>query len=326
MAPLPTLQAILGIALEATPGTAVAPTAFIPVAQAPKPVDKVKMDEDKGWRGSMGVDYGFVSGVSNTEYSYDSYVFPDTIGWALVGVLGSDTVVGASAPFTHTITLYNGTNGQPATYTLTDWYTANGRQYPNSVFSDVAIKLTGDGLLSYSASAVGNPSVSLAGAKPSASYTAIKPLSGFVGLVSIGGSSVTTATSIDLDFKRKVSPVNVINGVPAPISIFAADLAVSGKMTLVMPDDTQLLNYINNSQPALDINYTTGVSAALVQLKVHLSQAAYTAATIERGKDWVEVAVTFTGVFNSTDVGASGGLSPVKVTLQNAVPAAVYHS
>lgn len=400
--PLPVLKTVVGLGLEpagsyGTPATA---SAWIPVSGAPKPSDKQAMDEDKAWRGSMGMDYGFQPGIYNTEYGYDSYVFPDTVGWALAGVLGDVTYSGGTntgtsttatgpmaagvtnsftvasgsgiaagtvlaidtgtnqelatcatattgtsvvltapvqlthtsgvtiqpvtGPFTASMALYNGTTGQPPSYTVTDWYSANGRQYPGCVFSGASFKFAGSGLISYSASLVGLPSVSLNGTKPQASYTSVRPLSGWLGVVQIGGTTVKTVLDLSVDLKRKAAPINPITGQQAPTSIFAADLSVSGKTTLVMNDDSALLDYLNNTQPPIDINYQVGAGSSATQFRLHLNQAAYTATEIDRSKDFVQTSVTFTAVLNSTDAGLSGGYSPLKATLLNNVAPRTY--
>lgn len=399
--PYPTLQTVVGLGLESTPNTTVAATNWIPVASAPKPSDKLKMDADKAWRGSAGVDYGLIAGVYNTEYSFDSYVFPDTVGFPLAGVLGDvaytggtnsgtpTTTTGAlvagtsnvvpvtsatgivtgtviaidtaanlelatvlsvaannvtltqpvqlahnsgvavqpvTAPFTSTFSLYNGGNFQPPTYTITDWYAANGRQYGGTAFTGVSFKLNGDGLLSYSATAMAFPSASLAGAKPAASYTQVKPLTGWQGVAQIAGTSNATVLSCDVDLKRKVTAIHPIAGQQKPSNLWAADLAATGKLSLLVNDtsDTALNYYLNNTQPSLDLNWSIGSGATATQVKFHMTNAGFTVADIDRSKDYVVIDTTFTALFNATDVGLSGGYSPIKVTVQNAVAPRTY--
>jgi hypothetical protein len=229
------------------------------------------------------------------------------------------------APFTSTFTLFNGAQGQPPSYTLTDWYGVNGRQYPGAVFSECNIKLVADGLLTFTAKSLAQPSVSLAGVKPTAAYSTIKPLAGVLGAITFGSpltspDNVTVLTA-DIDIKRKVDPVHTIDGTPGPYAIFGGGLSVTGKMTVVMESDAQLLAYLNNSQPSLNINYAP---AAGQQLQFNLNNLGYTATVIGRSKDYVECDITYTGLFNSTNAGASGGYSPIKVTLQNAVAPGLY--
>jgi hypothetical protein len=321
---LPVLQTVVGIAKETTYGTAVAPTAFIPISGAPKTDEKLKLDADKAWRGSMGLDYGFQPGIYDTTVGYSSYVFPDTVGWALAGVLGDVATTGVSAPYTHTFSLYNGTDGQPPSYTLTDWYVANGRQYPGARFTDASFKISGDGLISYDAAADALPSVSLANTKPTSAFTSVTPLSGWQGAIQIGGVSSVAVLSFECALKRKTTQIHTVAGQQGAQSVFAADLSVTGKMDVIMIDDSQLMNYLNNSQPSLDVNYSVGTGTAAVQFKLHMTKAAYTAATVDRSKEFVQLSISYTAVFNSTDVGASGGYSPIKATLQNALPSGTY--
>ncbi len=109
-----------------------------------------------------------------------------------------------------------------------------------------------------------------------------------------------------------------------PAAIFLGPLTVKGKFQAFIDDDTELTRYLTNTQPSLDFNWTTGSGAALVQLKLHMTSAAYTNAKITRGKDYVAIDAEFEAVANLTDAGASGGYSPIKATLQNAVAAGTY--
>jgi hypothetical protein len=47
-------------------------------------------------------------------------------------------------------------------------------------------------------------------------------------------------------------------------------------------------------------------------------------AKVDRSNDYVEIDVNFKAVANTTDVGASAGFSPIKVTLKNAKSTTVY--
>jgi hypothetical protein len=128
----------------------------------------------------------------------------------------------------------------------------------------------------------------------------------------------------NVTIKRTVSVVDTVDGSQTPHALFSGPVSVSGKLTLVMEDESQLTNYLTNTQVSLDINFQSGSGATAQQVKLHMSQVAYSAADITRGKDFVELPVSFTAVANSTDAGGSGGFSPIKVTLQNANPSGTY--
>ena len=106
--------------------------------------------------------------------------------------------------------------------------------------------------------------------------------------------------------------------------VFLGPLEVTGKITFVMEDDSQLLNYLNNTQPALVFNWNYGTGANEVQIQATLSKGAYTTGAIERGDDFVKVTVDINAQSTTTDAGSSGGYSPIKWVLKNAKASGTY--
>jgi hypothetical protein len=311
----------MGIAKETTFGTPVAATNFLPISP-PTPKDVVKLAQDKGLRGAMVDVYGEIQTVKHSTFDFAGDVFADTFGFLLAGVLGDVTTTGVSAPFTHAMAVLNTGDGQTPSYTITDAYSINTRQYPGAKFSDLDIKFNADGLLTYSAKAVALPSATTTA--PTASFTNVQPLAGWIGAVTIGGSANLSVLDGNIQIKRPVTVIDTVDGSQAPHALWSGPVAVSGKLTLVMEDETQLTNYLNSSTTALDVNFTTGTGAAAQQLKLHMTNVVYESADISRGKDYVELPISFKAVANSTDIGASGGYSPIKVTLQNAITSGTY--
>ena len=172
---LPRSRSYLGIAKETrpTPGsapTAVAATDFIPFTSI-TPVDNINYLDDLGMRGSMVAEYDVIQGTIHSEFEFAGDVFADTIGYVVGGVLGDVATVGASAPYTHTISTLNSqaTNGQPVTWTLSDYYSlgsASTRQYAGSQFESVDFKFSAEALLTYTAKAKGYQSVTAANPTP----------------------------------------------------------------------------------------------------------------------------------------------------------------
>ena len=318
----PSNLTILGIAKEPSFGTPATATAFIATTGAPTSKDEIKLVEDKGLRGAMVEVFGEVQTLKSSTVDFAGDVFPDTIGWVAVGVLGDLVSTGSGAPYTHSIAVYNSNDGQPPSYTLTDCYVVNTRQYPGAKFSELGIKFSADGLLTYTAKAMGLASIPTT--VPTASYSSVPPVASWTGSVSIGGTAVQTVMDGDLTIKRNVTVVGTVDGSQSPHALWSGPVGASGKFTLVMEDETQLVNYLTNTQPSLDINFTSGTGAALTQVRFHMSQVAYTVADIGRGKDYVELAVSYTAIANATDIGASAGYSPIKMTLQNAIAAGTY--
>jgi hypothetical protein len=321
------VRSYLGIAKEATRGTAVAPTDFIPVMKdALKPVDIVDPLYDTGLRGSNALNYNYIPGRTRSTVDYGGAVFADTVGYAIAGVLGSVATTGASAPFTHTISLFNslavGGDVQPISYTLTDFYAVDVRSYPGCQFSDFSLKFNADGMLEYDAKTTGFLSEVVAA--PTPTFSTILPTPVWRGTVSIGGSPVSTAMTGNIDMSRPATPIYGISNTQDPYQVFLGPLEVTGKITFVMDNDSELLNFLNNSQPALVFNWAYGAGASAVQIQATLTKGAYTTGVIERGEDFVQVSVDFNAQANTTDDGASGGFSPIKWVIQNAKPSGTY--
>ena len=129
MAVQASVRSYLGIAKEVTKGTPVAPTDFIPVASSKmKPADIIgELTASDMAQGSLVKDYAYVQGRSNSTYDFGGPVYADTIGYSIAGILGSVATSGASAPYTHVISLKNasatGADAQPTAFTLTDCLT-----------------------------------------------------------------------------------------------------------------------------------------------------------------------------------------------------------
>lgn len=324
------VRSYLGIAKEATEGTVVAPTSFIPVAVGKlKATDIIAPLLDEGLRGANVKDYNYIQGRKHSEVEFGGSVFPDTIPWAIAGLLGDVTTTGASAPYTHAISLENSTavggNVQPTSFTLTDFYAASVRSYPGCRIHDFTLNFSADGLLEYDAKATGwSSSVP---STPTPSFTAVLPTPVWAATVTLGGTAVSNAVEGNIQMSRPGDPIFGIANTQDPYTIFVGALEVKGQLRFVMEDDTQLTAFLNQnsaSLPALVINWSQGSGASLTQVQATLSKRAYTTAVIDRGKDHVEIVVDIIGLGNSTDVGSTGGFSPIKWSIKNAVTSGTY--
>lgn len=321
------VRSYLGIAKEVTKGTAVSATDFIPVAKdALKPQDIIDPLYDQGLRGSNVLNYNYIQGRTRSTFDFGGAVFADTIGYALAGVMGSVATVGASAPYTHTISLLNsttsGADAQPISYTLTDFYAVNVRRYPGCQFSDFSLRFNADGMLEYDAKTTGWQSSTTS--DPTPSFSTLLPTPVWRGTVSIGGSAVSTAMSGNIDLTRPVTPVYGISDTQNPYNIFLGPLEVSGKITFLMEADTELTRFLNDSQPAIVLDWNYGTGSNEVQIQATITKGAYTAAVIERGEDFVQVSIDLNAQSNTTDAGSSGGFSPIKWVLKNAKASGTY--
>jgi hypothetical protein len=238
------------------------------------------------------------------------------------GPAAAITAINTAGPFTTLASVLNTGTGQPPSYAITDAYGPATRQYPGIVFTEFGLKASAAGLLTYSAKCLGLPETTTS--SPTASYSAERAIAAYSGAVTLGGTSTNIVEDMELTVKRDAEGIQAVDGLQAPRQIWGAMVSADGKMTITVEDEAQYLNFINNSQPSLDLNYAFGSGVNARQVKFHMTKAAYTAVAIARGKKWVQLDVTFKGRFNTTDVGPSGGASPIAVTLQNAITPGTY--
>ena len=321
------VRSYLGIAKEVTKGTVVAPTDFIPVAKdSLKPQDIVDPLYDTGLRGSNVLNYAYIQGRTRSTVDFGGAVFADTVGYGIAGLLGSVATTGASAPYTHTISLLNsltsGADAQPISYTLTDFYAVDVRSYPGCQFSDFSLKFNADGMLEYDTKTTGWASSTVS--DPTPAFSTVLPTPVWRGTVSIGGTQVSTAMSGNIDMSRPVTPVYGISNTQNPYQVFLGPLEVTGKITFLMETDAELTRFLNNSQPAIVLNWAYGTGSTAVQIQATISKGAYTAAMIERGEDFVQVSIDLNGQSTTTDAGSTGGYAPIKWVLQNAKASGTY--
>jgi hypothetical protein len=323
-------KSFIGINKETAHAAGVAPTpaapaasgGYIPVTSI-TPFDNIKYLEDKNWRGSMVEDYGIVQGNIYSEFEFGGDVFADTIGWPVAGVLGDVTTTGSAAPYTHAIALKNSGNGQTTSYTITDYNGVNARRFAGLQFHEIDFKFNADALLTYTAKGSGFQS-DTSGTTSGNSYSAVVPTASWTGTTTIGGTTKLILEEGNCLISRPVNPIWTIDANQSPYQLFQGPVSVSGSLTFVVEDDTQLQNYLSNSQPSLQINFTTGSGATATQVQLNMTKCAFVVAKIDRGSDYVQLKVDYKAIGNATDVGASAGYSPIKVTLQNAIAASVY--
>lgn len=316
----------LGIAKEATKGTAVSPTDFIPMSTI-EPEDIINYVDDNSLRGSAAALYGTQAGGKHAEFNLGGQVFADTIGYLLAGILGDVTSTG-TAPVSHAMSLKNNGDAQPVAFTLTDFYGGNSgdatpaRQFAGCQISELGFKWDAAGLLEFSAKATGFGSTEVA--KPTASFSAIRPQPAWAGGTKIAGSAVGYVSSGEVDLKRNVTVIPTVNNTQQPYAIWLGPLAVTGKLAVIHEDDTELSRFLTAAIQALEFDWTQGASTTLTELKLHMTNIIYKKGKVNRGKDYIETEIEFVAAANATDAGTTGGLSPILATVKSAKASGTY--
>lgn len=331
----PSDKQFIGVAKEVTPGTPVAMTFTQPVEKF-DPEDKVTSLIDKSMRGSMAEEYALIQGVIQSEFSVSGPAYMDGLGFWLVNILGDITTTGASAPFSHAISLLNSGSAQPGTLTITDWQgppAANlARQLTGCCVSELTIKGNAESeLVTFDAKGMGWKS-NIAAAAPTSAPTTALPLASWRSLLGIGGPATggtldSTIGAWEIKISRKLKPIFTGQNSQNPFIIQRGSVTVSGKLEFAAPavETNALLAYLSNTQPIFQWVIDNGLTlGAALGMTVDVQAAAYDTSKIERGNEAVGYSATFKALANTTNAGASGGYAPCKITLRNALPAATY--
>jgi hypothetical protein len=335
----PVVSQFNGIAKESpsAPGTPVNMTATMPLDTF-KWEDKFAWGEDKAPRGVMGNDaFNEIQLVQFCDVSaMGGPAYPDTLGYLAGNLLGDITTTGTAAPFQHVISLLNPTSGAPTgqgtTHTWTHYFgpptTSGAIQIPYFCMSQLVLTWEfATGMMMWSGKGQGWKSITL-GARPTAAPSAIKPYAAWVGALALGGTvptnSVTNLEKATFTFTRELENEYTGNGQQNPLSIARGGLSVTFDLQFLAQDYTYYNYMLNNTQPQLQAQFTTGSSGTLTLVQIDMQQAAFKAVPVDMSKKMVRWQASGKGVFNSTNVGASGGLAPAQITLKNAVTSGMY--
>lgn len=311
----PTQASAIGIAKETTKGTAVVPSDTI-VVTGFNPKRKPTILTDEGWDGSAGDVRGIQQGKIVAEHSIEGAVFVDTIGWWLKNILGDETISGAG-PYTHPFAALNSTDQQPPALTATDKLANIGyRGWPGIQLSELKLMVDPDGKLSYTATGLGFPDASAASFTPAPSAEVEVP--GWRVSCNVNGAACNPS-KLEVTMSRRVNAIKTANNSQNPFAIWVGPLSVTIKGNVIAEDVTHYTNLVNDTQGVFSFTAAQGTKS----ITVTCTKTAYVGTEVDRGNDWPEFVLDLRAIKNSTDVGASAGLSPIKVVLVNS-KSAVY--
>lgn len=298
----------LGLAIEATLGTPVAATGWVPVLRV-KPQDVLKYVPDTGFRGQPVETFGEYLGVTSGTYDVDGDFFPTSGGNFLAAIFGDDAVTGTTPTFTHTFS----TVATPPSYTISDYYVAGARQWAGSRCDRLTLKFTPDAGLTYTAGFIGFPSSTYT-VETTITYGTTPFFLGWQGSVSIGGTPDANLESLTLDLRRdKSAPLFAAADSQKPYDIFMGPLKATWTLGFYMTADTEYVYALTQATQAVVATITQDTNDVLTLTS---SAVQFTKPTIDRGKDYVLVEISGEAVYNSTDK------SVATATLKNSVATA----
>lgn len=249
------------------------------------------------------------------------------------------TAIQPTGPNLHAISLMNsgqgrgqGTNScQPSTLTISQYYgpaaTSGGRQFTSVVVTEVGLKWNAESeFLTWTCKAIAWIS-SIPASLATPTYSTAAPIASWQGVMGLagpasGGSQVKTVETGEYTLKRMAAAKFTGQNSQNPYIIARGGVSADWKNTFIAADESPLLYMRNNTQPQHQFILSNGLSgASALAMQVDMQQAAFTEVKPNFGKELIGFDATGKAIFNATNAGYSGGMSPVKVTFTNAIAA-----
>jgi hypothetical protein len=299
-----------------------------------QPEPNVTALDNKALYGDMAELHGRTQGPIHESFSFSGPMFPDAIGYFLKNILGDQTESGASAPFTHAFSLLNSGTGQPTSLTIVHQNllaaTTGQRYYPGCCLSELTLKGNADSeFVTVEAKGMSWPSSPVPTTAVVPSFTAVTPIPFWKFALGVGGTTVGApnkkAREWSLTITRALRVENTAQNSQNPFIIQRGAVGMAGSLTFTVPsDETELLYLLNNTQPQIQLLGSQGAAAALTSLQIDHQLAAWDTAKEKLDEEAIGFDVTYVAIANTTNAGTSGGYSPGKITIQNAVALATY--
>ena len=296
------------LAKETTFQTGTTASGVSVAAKNPKATEIFESLIDQGFRGHAAMDYAYAQGAGHSEIDLpDMWFYADDYGHFFMAMLGTDTATTSASSTSHAITLLD---GQPPSYSLTDYNGIDSRQYAGLYFEEMSMKWTTPGRLTLAARAQGKTAATVS--KPSfPAYSSASVYLPWQMASTINGAANVHIINMETSLKRKVEPIWGMTNSQQPNLGSVGPLEVTGKLDFAVADNTELNLYLNNTQPSATF-LLTGAST-INTMALHFNSLVFETPTVtDRGKDYLIVNATYRGIYNATDTG------PLKVTLTNA--------
>lgn len=323
----PSAKQLTGVAVETTQGTAVTTLAASCPVKEFTPKDKFVPLKDDALRGSMVEQYGLIQGPKNIEFSMSGPVFADWLPFFVRNILGDLTTTGAG-PYTHAISTLNSGTAQPSSLTIVDWQgptpTSLARVYSGCCLSELTIKGNPEStLLEWSAKGLGWSSSAFPTAPPTFTLSSDAPFAAWRTGIGVSGTfaaqPVYTIRNWEVTIKRQLKPEWTSQNLQTPYIIQRGAVSVEGSFYVSVPSDETFLNFwLNNTQPQFQFLIDNGgLTTAQRRLTLDIQSTAFASTEINRSEEAVGYDCSFSANGNTTNAGASGGYSPIKVTTIN---------
>jgi|SRR5450755_2448163 hypothetical protein len=247
--------------------------------------------------------------------------------------LASITVTPVIAPFTHVFSNLNlnsstgNTSAQPPTHTLIHRTgipgsgNYNAVMYAYACFSSVKLSAKATGWMAWEG-AVTSQAHAYPASSPTAAISNVKALPGLKSTTTVAGTQRYEIAEWSVDLKAEVEPLPTADGYQNPYAFVRGEFEAPFTLTYNPAIDESALNhYLSNDQPTLAWAITNGLSGAnLLSMSIAAQLGGFKGAPLKANKTTFGFDVTGELISNTNNSGNSGGYSPLKITIVNAIP------
>lgn len=322
--PYLSVQRVAAFAPQTAWGTpATTPTEWLQVDPNPDDEPQVTYLPNKALYGSPATLYDELVGVQHTKWSIKGNAFTDTFPYLVWAGLGTDTVSGTAAPYTHTLQLTNNatTGSQPPSLTFWDIDNVSvsspvgtAKLIAGAVLDSLSVSLSATGAATYSASFMGTQ-IAEATAPTTLAFSTAVFLPAYLFTAELNGTTYTVIEEASIDLKRNAKAISTLDGSPAPYVVWANGLEVSGKVTIVVnADDPIYWDALTRQHNSLSLSATDPVSG--YSFTFNLAEVQFKSPKLVSSKEWEEVEVSFDAIANATN--ALSGYSPIEFVFTSA--------
>lgn len=255
----------LGIAIEATRGTAVAPAFWVPWATMSFSDRTEEAREEQGQGVIADSDTKYVV-QRYGEGEVEAQLYDKALGAVLTGLLGAAPSTGGSNPYTHTYTLSN--TNQHKSLSLYWKDPDRSEIYRLGMVNEFQIAVEPNGLINYTLGFVSKGSQDFTSQTPNYTSLGSKFLHQHVQVriaANVGALSAATPISLknlELNINKNVDRDSVI-GTVEPEDILNQHLSVEGSLNLNLENDTYRDYMTNGDHKAMEIKFLRSSSSTL---------------------------------------------------------------
>lgn len=247
----------VGLGLEATPGTPVAPTHWLQVDGNPSVADKFEFENIESARGRVEKTQGQKLMKKKGEGTVEVIMDEIAVVLPFAMILGAGTSATAGGGLnTHTLTIAN--TNTPKTATMVLDRITDVRKFPYTVLTGLELKVS-DGFAMMKMDFVSQESAT---ATASESYSTVtnfsfKELTAKFGtdVSAANGASATPLSGVTLAIKREAEVIYQ-SGSTTPAKIAYKTIETSGNYVLLFESTTDRDKYLNETANALILTFT----------------------------------------------------------------------